>query len=215
MPTSLKSSYLSRIMRKGTFILVSKRSTNSCTNSIIIHFCTRRPLSIDIFLYLQMKPFEAAYANIKTKTMQMEERNIYCGAYFTTVLLNKLVCSINLFLRTLTYISYNQCHQCVFRMWQRGQSSCDRLQRWIIYGHRLQGPCGAFVLCGIRNNSCGSVEGPRWQHTGSAALWGARPADDCELWCKHQVRCKQVHVTMIQIHNYNFVNINICFCTKY
>ncbi|XP_062298242.1 F-box and WD repeat domain containing protein 10B [Scomber scombrus] len=35
------------------------------------------------------KPFEVAYANIKTKTVQMEERNIYCGAYFTTVLINK------------------------------------------------------------------------------------------------------------------------------
>ncbi|KAM7370542.1 hypothetical protein PAMP_010078 [Pampus punctatissimus] len=34
------------------------------------------------------KPFEAAYVNVKTKTVQMEERNIYCGAYFTTVLLN-------------------------------------------------------------------------------------------------------------------------------
>ncbi|KAM8729516.1 F-box and WD repeat domain containing protein 10B [Acanthopagrus schlegelii] len=33
--------------------------------------------------------FEAAYAEVKTKTVQMEERNVYCGAYFTTVLLNK------------------------------------------------------------------------------------------------------------------------------
>nr|XP_020481002.1 F-box/WD repeat-containing protein 10-like isoform X2 [Monopterus albus] len=37
---------------------------------------------------LKMKPFEAAYAKIKTKTVQMEERNIYCGAYFAKVLLN-------------------------------------------------------------------------------------------------------------------------------
>ncbi|XP_071318147.1 F-box and WD repeat domain containing protein 10B isoform X2 [Trachinotus anak] len=34
-------------------------------------------------------PFEAAYAKIKTKTVQMEERNVYCGAYFTKVLLGK------------------------------------------------------------------------------------------------------------------------------
>ncbi|XP_068439558.1 F-box and WD repeat domain containing protein 10B isoform X2 [Clinocottus analis] len=35
------------------------------------------------------KLFGAAYAKIKTKTVQMEERNVYCGAYFTTVLLEK------------------------------------------------------------------------------------------------------------------------------
>ncbi|XP_026207544.1 CMT1A duplicated region transcript 1 protein [Anabas testudineus] len=34
-------------------------------------------------------PFEAAYTKVKTKTVQMEERNVYCGAYFTKVLLNK------------------------------------------------------------------------------------------------------------------------------
>ncbi|KAM7381304.1 hypothetical protein PAMA_012246 [Pampus argenteus] len=34
------------------------------------------------------KPFEAAYANVETKTVRMEERNIYCGTYFTTVMLN-------------------------------------------------------------------------------------------------------------------------------
>ncbi|XP_057682842.1 F-box/WD repeat-containing protein 10 [Corythoichthys intestinalis] len=33
-------------------------------------------------------PFEAAYANIKTKRVRMEERNIYCGAYFTSVLID-------------------------------------------------------------------------------------------------------------------------------
>ncbi|XP_042253949.1 F-box/WD repeat-containing protein 10 [Thunnus maccoyii] len=37
----------------------------------------------------KVKPFQAAYANIKTRTVQMEERNVYCGAYFTTTLLNK------------------------------------------------------------------------------------------------------------------------------
>uniref|UniRef100_A0A3Q3RNS5 F-box and WD repeat domain containing 10 n=1 Tax=Mastacembelus armatus TaxID=205130 RepID=A0A3Q3RNS5_9TELE len=31
-------------------------------------------------------PFESAYAKIKTKTVQMEERNVYCGAYFIKVL---------------------------------------------------------------------------------------------------------------------------------
>lgn len=39
----------------------------------------------------QVEPFEAAYAEIKTKTVQMEERNIYCCEYFDTVLLGKLV----------------------------------------------------------------------------------------------------------------------------
>ncbi|XP_018521799.2 LOW QUALITY PROTEIN: F-box and WD repeat domain containing protein 10B [Lates calcarifer] len=38
---------------------------------------------------LKVKPFQAAYAKIKTKTVQMEERNVYCGAYFTKVVLNK------------------------------------------------------------------------------------------------------------------------------
>uniref|UniRef100_UPI0037E8EB47 F-box and WD repeat domain containing protein 10B n=1 Tax=Semicossyphus pulcher TaxID=241346 RepID=UPI0037E8EB47 len=37
----------------------------------------------------KVRPFEAAYAKIKTKTVQMKERNVYCGAYFTTVLLDK------------------------------------------------------------------------------------------------------------------------------
>uniref|UniRef100_A0A4W6DZC6 F-box and WD repeat domain containing 10 n=1 Tax=Lates calcarifer TaxID=8187 RepID=A0A4W6DZC6_LATCA len=40
-------------------------------------------------LVSQVKPFQAAYAKIKTKTVQMEERNVYCGAYFTKVVLNK------------------------------------------------------------------------------------------------------------------------------
>ncbi|XP_077359819.1 F-box/WD repeat-containing protein 10 [Festucalex cinctus] len=35
-----------------------------------------------------MWPFEAAYSDIKTKTVRMEERNIYCGAYFTSVLVD-------------------------------------------------------------------------------------------------------------------------------
>ncbi|XP_045924101.1 F-box/WD repeat-containing protein 10 [Micropterus dolomieu] len=37
----------------------------------------------------KVKPFEAAYTKSNTKTVQMEERNVYCGAYFTTVLLDK------------------------------------------------------------------------------------------------------------------------------
>ncbi|XP_037134318.1 CMT1A duplicated region transcript 1 protein [Syngnathus acus] len=35
-----------------------------------------------------MWPFESAYANIRTKTVRMEERNIYCGPYFTSVLID-------------------------------------------------------------------------------------------------------------------------------
>ncbi|XP_034564715.1 CMT1A duplicated region transcript 1 protein [Notolabrus celidotus] len=38
----------------------------------------------------KLKPFAAAYAKIKTKTVQMEERNVYCGAYYTSVLLDKV-----------------------------------------------------------------------------------------------------------------------------
>ncbi|KAM4623589.1 F-box/WD repeat-containing protein 10-like [Polymixia lowei] len=34
-------------------------------------------------------PFAAAYANVKTKPVQMEERNVYCGVYTATVLLEK------------------------------------------------------------------------------------------------------------------------------
>nr|XP_033964022.1 F-box/WD repeat-containing protein 10 [Pseudochaenichthys georgianus] len=37
----------------------------------------------------KVKPFEAAYAKIKAKMVPMEERNVYCGAYFTKVLLDK------------------------------------------------------------------------------------------------------------------------------
>ncbi|XP_030019095.1 F-box/WD repeat-containing protein 10 [Sphaeramia orbicularis] len=35
------------------------------------------------------KSFKTACADVKTKAVKMEERNVYCGAYFTTVLLNK------------------------------------------------------------------------------------------------------------------------------
>uniref|UniRef100_I3JME6 F-box and WD repeat domain containing 10 n=1 Tax=Oreochromis niloticus TaxID=8128 RepID=I3JME6_ORENI len=41
-----------------------------------------------IWLVLQLKPFKSAYANIRTTAVQMEERNVYCGAYFTKVLLD-------------------------------------------------------------------------------------------------------------------------------
>ncbi|XP_054656737.1 F-box/WD repeat-containing protein 10 [Dunckerocampus dactyliophorus] len=34
-------------------------------------------------------PFQAAYANIRTTTLRMEERNMYCGAYFSSVLLDE------------------------------------------------------------------------------------------------------------------------------
>lgn len=44
-----------------------------------------------IWLVLQLKPFKSAYANIRTTAVQMEERNVYCGAYFTKVLLDKWV----------------------------------------------------------------------------------------------------------------------------
>ncbi|KAM3833972.1 F-box/WD repeat-containing protein 10 [Diretmus argenteus] len=35
------------------------------------------------------KPFEAAYANVRTTTVRMEERNVYCGIYTLTELLEK------------------------------------------------------------------------------------------------------------------------------
>ncbi|KAI3365072.1 hypothetical protein L3Q82_010192, partial [Scortum barcoo] len=45
---------------------------------------------VDIHADVQkVKPFQAAYAKVKTKTVKMEERNVYCGAYFTTTLLDK------------------------------------------------------------------------------------------------------------------------------
>ncbi|TKS89550.1 F-box/WD repeat-containing protein 10 F-box and WD-40 domain-containing protein 10 [Collichthys lucidus] len=45
---------------------------------------------VDIHPSVQkIKPFKDAYAKLKTETVQMEERNVYCGAYFTTVLLDK------------------------------------------------------------------------------------------------------------------------------
>ncbi|KAM8887573.1 F-box/WD repeat-containing protein 10 [Synchiropus picturatus] len=37
----------------------------------------------------EIRSFENAYANMKTKAVQMEERNIYCSAYYTTVVLDK------------------------------------------------------------------------------------------------------------------------------
>ncbi|KAM4525407.1 F-box and WD repeat domain containing protein 10B isoform 2-T2 [Odontesthes bonariensis] len=40
-------------------------------------------------LTVPVKPLEATCAIIKTKTVQMEERNVYCGAYFTKMLLDE------------------------------------------------------------------------------------------------------------------------------
>ncbi|XP_047464598.1 F-box/WD repeat-containing protein 10 [Mugil cephalus] len=37
----------------------------------------------------KVKQFDGAYAKMKTKTVRMEERNIYCGAHFIKVLLDK------------------------------------------------------------------------------------------------------------------------------
>ncbi|KAK2820629.1 hypothetical protein Q5P01_023588 [Channa striata] len=37
----------------------------------------------------KVMPFQTAYAKIRTKTVPMEERNVYCSAYFTKVLLYK------------------------------------------------------------------------------------------------------------------------------
>lgn len=42
-------------------------------------------------LFTQVDIFKSAYAKIPTKLQQMEERNVYCGTYFTTVLLKRLV----------------------------------------------------------------------------------------------------------------------------
>lgn len=44
-----------------------------------------------LWLVSQVHFFEAPYAKIPTKTVQVEERNVYCGTYFTTVLLKKSV----------------------------------------------------------------------------------------------------------------------------
>lgn len=50
------------------------------------------PLSRGLLLSLigsQVQPFEAAYAKVRTKTVQLEERNVYCGAYYVTMVLDK------------------------------------------------------------------------------------------------------------------------------
>ncbi|KAG7227685.1 hypothetical protein INR49_029446, partial [Caranx melampygus] len=67
-------------------------STVSPTHSSIVEVPvpTKDDEEADIHSSVQkVMPFEAAYANIKTKTVRMEERNVYCGAYFTKVLLDK------------------------------------------------------------------------------------------------------------------------------
>lgn len=33
--------------------------------------------------------FKSAYGQIRTKLLRMEERNVFCGTYFTTVLLDR------------------------------------------------------------------------------------------------------------------------------
>ncbi|XP_061666057.1 F-box/WD repeat-containing protein 10 isoform X2 [Syngnathoides biaculeatus] len=48
----------------------------------------RRLYQEQVEAMMKLWPFEAAYANIRTRTVRMEERNIYCGAYFTSVLID-------------------------------------------------------------------------------------------------------------------------------
>uniref|UniRef100_A0A3Q4GYB6 F-box and WD repeat domain containing 10 n=1 Tax=Neolamprologus brichardi TaxID=32507 RepID=A0A3Q4GYB6_NEOBR len=57
--------------------------TNSCSISFAL-----QGLSSRIMTPVLLKPFNSAYANIRTTAVQMEERNVYCGAYFTKVLLD-------------------------------------------------------------------------------------------------------------------------------
>ncbi|XP_061763612.1 F-box/WD repeat-containing protein 10 [Nerophis ophidion] len=38
---------------------------------------------------LKKCPFQSVYSNLKTSIVRMEERNVYCGAYFTSVLLDE------------------------------------------------------------------------------------------------------------------------------
>lgn len=117
----------------------------------------------------------------------MEERNVYCGAHFTTVLLDKLVCSLTFFYSA----HWNKNITDVIRLCsvrQRGPTAGNGLQRWIVYGDGLQGPRGASALCGVGNKGRVSDEGPCWQHPGSAAMRGQRPADNGELRCEYQVR---------------------------
>ncbi|KAG7507871.1 CMT1A duplicated region transcript 1 protein [Solea senegalensis] len=59
-------------------------------NIVEVHVPTHEEEEADIHSsYQRLQPFEAAYAKIKTKFVQMEERNVYCGAHFAKVVLMK------------------------------------------------------------------------------------------------------------------------------
>lgn len=57
-----------------------------CSSSVS---CTRTPSTVFSSLFTQVDIFKSAYGQIPTKLLRMEERNVYCGTYFTTVLLNR------------------------------------------------------------------------------------------------------------------------------
>ncbi|XP_037836870.1 F-box/WD repeat-containing protein 10 [Kryptolebias marmoratus] len=60
----------------------------------------------DVHPTVQIGSFEAAHAKSRTKPVQMEERNVFCGAYFTKVLLKESVPSLFCTLKQESFAHY-------------------------------------------------------------------------------------------------------------
>lgn len=74
------------MMRKWT--TVTKRSAH---HEFLQKLAPTHRSTLFSSLLTQVDIFKRAYGQIPTKLLLMEERNVYCGTYFTTVLLNRLV----------------------------------------------------------------------------------------------------------------------------
>lgn len=86
MLTLLKSPSLYRMMRKWT--PVTERSAH---HRFLQKLAPAHRSTVFSSFFTQVDIFKHAYGQIPTKLLRMEERNVYCGTYFTKVLLNRLV----------------------------------------------------------------------------------------------------------------------------
>uniref|UniRef100_A0A672F5D4 F-box and WD repeat domain containing 10 n=1 Tax=Salarias fasciatus TaxID=181472 RepID=A0A672F5D4_SALFA len=83
-PDWVKSGYLCRIFTLCDFELL-RMASNLASVLLTLSFWNLRYVE-HLSLCFQAMPFQSAYENIRTRTEHVEERNVYCGAFFTKVL---------------------------------------------------------------------------------------------------------------------------------
>lgn len=141
----------------------------------------------------------------------MEERNVYCGAYFTKVLLKEWAHSLSCGpQQNVTTRSIHELVRFVYVL-QRIPAPGVGLQRWTSDGHNFKGPFASPALCGTRNKARGGDEGTR-RDSGGAVLWGEGSADNCGLWRMYQVREKAATRLIKGVHAEWKLFFLLCLC---